>query len=29
MSMGRRISLEIKRAIESSKMGLITTWSFQ
>lgn len=25
MSMGRRISLEIKRAIESSKMGLITT----
>ena len=25
MSMGRRISLEIKRAIESSKIGLITT----
>lgn len=25
MSMGRRISLEINRAIESSKMGLITT----
>ena len=25
MSMGRRISLEIKRAIRSSKIGLITT----